>query len=160
MLLVNRPPAKPGAYSVNASKAPNNTVRRLRAAHTTTPSPFQGEGGDGGARREHGTRAAALHPLPRPSPERGRERNLDCGNGRTVVGPPGEPGVYLKLNLRKVWTSSHSGECRHPETPIQTAGFRRDDTDLGFRQWPLAEYRCGFRPMLAHGREACLVTVA
>ena len=56
---------------MQSSKAPNITVRRLspqsrhpwraalasvrspKAAHIT-PSPFQGEGGDGGAMREHG----------------------------------------------------------------------------------------------------------
>ena len=38
---------------MQSSKAPNNTVSRLKAAHIT-PSPFQGEGGDGGAVREHG----------------------------------------------------------------------------------------------------------
>jgi len=34
-------------------KGASNTVSRLKAAHIT-PSPFQGEGGDGGVMREHG----------------------------------------------------------------------------------------------------------
>ena len=68
-----------------------------KAAHIT-PSPFQGEGGDGGARREPGHAPRQCTPTLALPLKRGRERNLDRGNGRTVVGPTAEPGVYLKLN--------------------------------------------------------------
>ena len=46
-------PGKAGGLFGERLKGASNTVSRLKAAHIT-PSPFQGEGGDGGAMREPG----------------------------------------------------------------------------------------------------------
>src|SRR4030066_980347 len=51
-------------------KGASNTVIRLKAAHIT-PSPFQGEGGDGGAMREHGHAHRHCTPTPALPPSGG-----------------------------------------------------------------------------------------
>ena len=49
--------------------------------------------------REHGHAHRHCTPTLALPLKGGGETNLDCGNGRTVVGSPAEPGVYLKLNF-------------------------------------------------------------
>src|SRR4030065_2193907 len=51
-------------------KGASNTVSRLKAAHIT-PSPFQREGGDGGALREHGHAHRHCTPTLALPPPRG-----------------------------------------------------------------------------------------
>ena len=84
---------------MQSSKAPDNTVSRLTAANFFSPSPFKGEGWDGGARTgfvagpRHGTPSLAL-PLCY-SPETQREIFYDRRHGQTPVSPPAEPGFTI-----------------------------------------------------------------